>query len=329
MTTVTLLNAYSNDFQRHIPAEQLITLCAHLLGSSAAVDEIEELGGGLFNNTYHLKRANDADLILRVGPHPDVYVFSNETLLLRREYDISPAFASLKELIPQTIAVDFSHTFLNRDVMLQSFIPGELWDAVKDDLSQEENEQLWFELGVISAKIHAVNGRSFGQPAPMPSYQTWSESVIAIAEGMWQDLRTLKLDESGVAAYIDLLQQGRAFLDEIGVPSLLHGDLWPKNVLIDRTGSTPRITGLLDAERAMWGDPQAEWIYYFLEIPESYWQGNGRFPTTPAAQFRRHAYQGLYDIQIFLEAWRFAYADDFFRQQLSHACTQMSQLLNT
>lgn len=328
MTTFNLLTTYNNDFQRRLTADQLLAICHHLLGSAVRIDVVQELSGGMFNNTYLLKRGNESDLILRVGPHPDVYVFSNEMFLMRREHDISPAFAPFNGLTPQTVAVDFSQTVINRDVMVQTFIAGELWDDVKDELSPAENKQLWRELGFISAQIHAVNGRYFGQPAPMPAYATWSESVIAIAQGMWQDLQILQLNEDGVADYIHILHAGRRFLDEITEPKLLHGDLWPKNVLIDRTASPPRLTGLLDAERAMWGDPQAEWIYYFLEIPDTYWEGNGRFPTTPAAQFRRHAYQGLYDIQILLEAWRFGYADAPFRQQLALACQEMRRILH-
>ena len=325
MTTCHLIQRKQDEFQRAIPLEQLIAICTKHLGSQ--IELIQELSGGMFNNTYLIKRQKEADVIMRIGPHPDVYVFSNETLLMRREHDISPAFASFAGLTPETIAVDFSHSLVNRDVMFQSFLTGELWDDVKDALTEAESQHLWQELGVISAKIHAVEGSYFGQPDPMPSFATWSESILAIAQGMWHDLRTLSLNEDGVADYIDLVERGSVYLNEITTPQLIHGDLWPKNILIDRTLSPPTITGLLDAERAMWGDPAAEWIYYLLDVPESYWEGNGRFPTTPSAQFRHYVYQGLYDIQLFLEAWRFDYSDEPFRQRLAAACGRMGELL--
>ena len=329
MTEFHLLERVPTEFQRALSSDQLMALCTTHLGNHAPLTAIHELSGGMFNNTFLIKRSGEPDVIMRVGPDPNVYVFSNETLLLRREHDISPAFAPFLGLTPETIAVDFSHRLINRDVMFQSFLAGELWDTIKDELSTAENTHLWQELGAISAKIHAVTGIYFGQPDPMPSFATWTESVIAITHGMWQDLHNLSLDDGGVADYIDLVARGSAFMNEITTPRLIHGDLWPKNVLIDRSVSPPKITGLLDAERAMWGDPAAEWIYYFWEIPESYWLGNGRFPITPGSQFRQYAYQGLYDIQIILEAWRFQYDDTPFRQQLETACLAMTTLLKT
>lgn len=329
MTKFHLLERASTDFQRALSSDQLMALCTTHLGRHPPITAIQELSGGMFNNTFLIKRNGEPDIVMRVGPDPGVYVFSNETLLLRREHDISPAFTPFIGLTPETIAIDFSHSLINRDVMFQSFLAGELWDDNKDELTTGENAHLWQELGVISAKIHAVEGPYFGQPNPMPSFTTWTESVIAITQGMWQDLHNLSLDDAGVADYIALLEQGSAFMNEVATPKLIHGDLWPKNVLIDRSVSPPKITGLLDAERAMWGDPAAEWIYYFLEIPESYWLGNGRFPITPGSQFRQHAYHGLYDIQIILEAWRFKFDDKPFRQQLESACHSMAALLQT
>jgi aminoglycoside phosphotransferase (APT) family kinase protein len=327
MTTFQLIKRTKTDFQRALTPDQLLTLCTRHLSKHPPIDTIQELSGGMFNNAFLIQRQNMPDIILRVGPHPEVTVFSNETLLLRREYNISSAFTPFMGLTPETIATDFSHSLIDRDVVFQTFLTGELWDGIKEELTPAENHHLWQELGCISAQIHAVQGSYFGQPDPMPSYTTWNESIIAIAKGMWQDLHNLSIDDTGVADYIDLLEKGNELMDEITTPMLIHGDLWPKNVLVDRSVSPPKISGLIDAERAMWGDPAAEWIYYFLDIPDSYWVGNGRFPTTPGSQFRHHAYQGLYDIQILLEAWRFHYSDKPFRQQLNESCQKMKTFL--
>jgi aminoglycoside phosphotransferase (APT) family kinase protein len=49
-------------------------------------------------------------------------------------------------------------------------------------------------------------------------------------------------------------------LDEVAVPVLVHFDLWDGNILIDLDGEAPRIGGLIDAERAFWGDPLADFV---------------------------------------------------------------------
>jgi Phosphotransferase enzyme family len=48
-------------------------------------------------------------------------------------------------------------------------------------------------------------------------------------------------------------------LDEVTTPVLVHFDLHDGNILVD-TGDTARITGLIDAERALWGDPLADFV---------------------------------------------------------------------
>jgi aminoglycoside phosphotransferase (APT) family kinase protein len=45
-------------------------------------------------------------------------------------------------------------------------------------------------------------------------------------------------------------------LDDVTTPSLVHFDLWPGNILL-RDG---QITGIVDGERAFWGDPLAEMV---------------------------------------------------------------------
>ena len=49
---------------------------------------------------------------------------------------------------------------------------------------------------------------------------------------------------------------GTPALDEITEPRLVYWDLWDGNVMVDTT--THELTGMLDLERALWGDPLME-----------------------------------------------------------------------
>lgn len=144
---------------------------------------------------------------------------------------------------------------------------------------------------------------------------------------MRKNLLALKLDASGTADYLALLDNGRQWLDEIRVPRLVHGDLWPKNVLIDRSISPPRIVGLLDGERGFWGEPLAEWIFYYLDIPSSFWEVYGHPAQDPGTRFRRLAYSGLYAIQLLLEASRFAWNPQPHRERLEESIVGMRSIV--
>jgi aminoglycoside phosphotransferase (APT) family kinase protein len=297
----------ADDFQQGITVDELTAVCRYAFGTQTRVVSARELGSGLFNSTYLLCLGNSEQVILRVSPHPQADVFTHEQNLLRREQALEPYLGAVGHLIPRTLATDFSRQRLDRDVAFQTFLPGELWDAVQDELSEAEQSALWCQLAAIAKQIHASQGTGFGFPDGQPSFDRWSTAVAHITHIMRQDLIARGLDRPPTQIFIEHLAAGQALLDVVSEPRLLHGDLWPKNVLIDRTQSPPRIVGLLDAERGLWGDPLAEWIFYFLDIPPAFWEVYGRPPDDPATQFRQLAYRGMYIIQVLLEASRFGW----------------------
>jgi aminoglycoside phosphotransferase (APT) family kinase protein len=61
------------------------------------------------------------------------------------------------------------------------------------------------------------------------------------------------------AAEIEALVAARAdALDAVAAPRLVHFDLWDGNVFVDGASGGARLSGLIDGERAFWGDPLFE-----------------------------------------------------------------------
>ena len=71
-----------------------------------------------------------------------------------------------------------------------------------------------------------------------------------------------------------------------------------------RTLSEPTITGVLDVERACWGDPLADWIMFLLDIRsnETEWQhqisafnnGYGKSESSRSTRFRQEVYKAMH-----------------------------------
>jgi aminoglycoside phosphotransferase (APT) family kinase protein len=310
-------------FQKTLSASQIEAMCNRTYGDSPVVSA-QELDSGLFNNTFLIVLEKGDQAILRIAPDRTSRVFFNEVDLLRREYMLHPYFGAVSHLIPKIVFADFSHQLIDRDYLFQSYLAGELWDAINDDLSDVEISGLWKQLGCIAKEIHATRGTDgFGYPNPAKRHNRWSDAIMSIVAGMHRDLIDLQIDDYGVNNFIDLLEKGRNYLDQIKIPYLLHGDLWPKNILVDRTDISPRIVGLLDSERGLWGDPMAEWIFHYWEVPRSFWEAYGEIKSGEGARFRKSAYFGMYTVQLFLEAWRFGWDDDKFRSNLFEATSEM------
>jgi aminoglycoside phosphotransferase (APT) family kinase protein len=319
----------ADDFQQGISAEEITAVCRHYFGTQTQVISARELGSGLFNSTYLITLVNEQQVILRVSPHPQAAVFTHEQHLLRREQALEPYLRTVGHFIPHTLAADFNRQLLDRDFVFQTFLPGEIWDEVQGELTEADQTALWCQLAAIAKQIHAMKGSCFGFPDGQPSFERWRTAVAHITHIMRRDLAARQLDQPQTQIFADQLQAGAALLDTVAEPQLLHGDLWPKNVLIDRRQSPPQIVGLLDAERGIWGDPLAEWIFYYLDVPAAFWEVYGRLPTDSATQFRQLTYRGLYTIQILLEATRFNWKLDDFWHTLDQVNREMESILKS
>ena len=318
--------------QEAVDDEVLVALCRRMLGAKTNLHASEPLAGGRFNTTYRLHFAGRPSLILRMAPPRSARLFRHEAALLRRECAIQPLLASTGTVFPRVVATDFSGTVVPRDCVLQNCLEGELWAEVAPRLAIEDNASLWRQFGFHVRRIHALEGSDYGFPAPAPihhRYSTWLQELVA---GMAADLAELGLRVDGLELFRSLLARGAALIDRAGPPRLVHGDLWPRNVLVTQRGDEWLISGILDAERAFWGDPAAEWIFSFLDIPDDFWRAYGRDLSTPMldgdAVFRRCCYQARGALQLMLEAHRHGFAADFAHDDFVESLGHIAQMLN-
>jgi Ser/Thr protein kinase RdoA (MazF antagonist) len=178
-------------------------------------------------------------------------------------------------------------------------------------LTPDENDFLWRELASLLRRIHATPAPHFGWTHPEPPHARWSDFIFSGIRGLLNDLSRLGLPDAEAHAWLTEAERGASALDEITTPRVLHGDPWPKNVLIrrDSSGGAPRIVGLLDHERGGFGDPLSEWVFNGYDFPPVFWEAYGPHPSDPAAQIRAAVYRGTIAVQCILESTRYADVD--------------------
>ncbi len=88
-----------------------------------------------------------------------------------------------------------------------------------------------------------------------------------------------------------------AVLDAVTEPRLVHWDLWDGNIFVDP--ATRRISGIIDFERSLWGDPLMEATFVFAPPAglAAFTEGYGQTLLAPPAQAQRRT---LYNIYLFL-----------------------------
>jgi aminoglycoside phosphotransferase (APT) family kinase protein len=226
---------------------------------SAQVTSVTPLDGGTFNDVSRVTLSDGRRLILKVAPPPDVPILTYERGILRTEalfYELAASHQGL----PAVVHAGFGHPDGAGDFLLMTEVPGQPWPAVADRIDDGQRQRLRGDLGRIVAGLHAMTGSEFGYPS-WPLSASWRTAF----GGMLDTILT-EADQYDIALPLptrvirQLAAKHQSVLDEVTTPVLVHFDLWDGNILIDTGAETPRIGGVIDAERAFWGDPLADFV---------------------------------------------------------------------
>lgn len=297
-------------FQQPVALEQIVAMCQRAFGEKHQVIAIQELGGGGFNNTYRVELEGTQPIILRVAPRAGKLVNTGETNKMRVEHFGQGFFAPIAPLLPKTLMADFTRQLIDCDYMFQTYMEGEQWGQIYDTFTLDENKSLWRQLGEITRTIHAIEGPAFGTVCSGPQYNTWSQAVIA---GLTENIHALeehaRLDAHDLRTVQEIVRTNTTYLDEIDRPRLRHGDLWTINILVKRDAERPKISAILDADGASWGDPLADWTIFLLQLhrpagSEAFWEAYGQPEQSKGWRIRDLIYYCHHLGGARLECWR-------------------------
>jgi aminoglycoside phosphotransferase (APT) family kinase protein len=220
------------------------------------------LEGGTFNTVYRLEFADRPALVLKLSPDPAGAAMTYEQGIVRTEaefYRRAGAPAGLP--VPEVIGVhDLDADHGGGQALLVSELPGVPWFG--SGLPDEARAPLRRDLGALVASLHAVTGPAFGYPSEStgPLTSNWGEAFGAMMDAVLADAERYHAPLPVAPEQVRrALTDCAGDLASVRVPSLVHFDLWDGNVLVDLAG-VPRIAGIIDGERAMWGDPVVDLV---------------------------------------------------------------------
>lgn len=266
---------------------------------------IRTLDGGTFN-TVLLVATHDVDVVVKVAPDPAVPILAYEHGIMATEaryYHLAAAHGVTS--VPRTL---YHGTVGNKEALVMSLCPGRPWPSVAAEVSLAHRRSLRTAVGHELARLHTITGPGFGYPA-RPLAPTWRTAFTGMVAALLDDARqfgvALPRSADDIAAVID--RAGPA-LDTVDTPVLVHFDLWDGNILVDLADpETPVLGGLIDAERAFWGDPLAEltslWLFGDFDPDDGllagYRAAGGRLELDQSARLRL----SLYRLYLYLIMW--------------------------
>lgn len=313
----------------------------------------EPVPTGHFNTTYFVEGA-DRPLVLRIAPPDDAGFVFYERGMMAQEPTIHALVRQRTEVpVAEIIAYDTSRRFVDRDFLLMERLPGIPLSQCR--CTQTQLESILEQTGHYLRQIHEITSDRYGYLGEHQCMRPQPDWVSAFRI-MWGKL----VDDVVRAGYYDreqeswaknLLERHIGHFDRPVASRLLHMDIWGQNILVSArpevsgfalrraqsSPETPCVTGLVDFDRALWGDVEIEFaVLDYCGISEpAFWRGyvrsmsdsgathNAPFErdTSFSARIRR-AFYLLYEIQKYVVIYHyrsreFARAERYKQQSLA------------
>lgn len=259
--------------RRHLKRRQVEALLEPAGLRLDAAQECVAVTGGTFNTVYRLGLADGSGAILKLAPGPAAPLLQYERGILRTEARFyQEARHRTGVPVPEVLHIGFGQRSVEGDFLLLSELPGTPWHGHRH-LGDATTRRLRYELGGLIAELHTMTGTTFGYPEESiaPLCPTWRPAFLAMVEAVLADAERFAVQLPRPTAHIhDAVVAAADVLGQVPTAVLVHFDLWDGNILLDQHSGALRISGIIDAERAFWGDPVADFVSLalFADIEE-------------------------------------------------------------
>jgi aminoglycoside phosphotransferase (APT) family kinase protein len=246
--------------KRDLTADQIQEYVWHGLGPRAGLAGYHEITDGTFAAVYAVTLTDGRDLVLKVGPPAGTRLMRYEFDLTHTEIKFYRRAGAAGVPLPRLHAADPDLGYL-----LIGRLRGQPLLTAREAMTPEQLARVRCELGGVCARLRGVTDPLFGYPrrdghTRSPS---WRESFLTIVDDVLADAVEYRRELPAPAAAIRRLVDRRAgLLDEVATPALVHFDVWDGNVFVlpATDGDGYVVEGLIDGERAFYGDPIAELV---------------------------------------------------------------------
>jgi aminoglycoside phosphotransferase (APT) family kinase protein len=257
-----------------------------------------ELSDGWANSAYRLELGDQRQVVLKASPSDTTSLMRYELQLMRTEVQVMRLLQGIDGLpVPRIYHYDDSKSLLTVDYFIMEYIEGTPYNKVKESVQAPERHAIELQLGVMNRRINEVKGKLFGLYSG-EKHVSWKDAFRELIVGVLEDGRDAK-----VILPISYEELGREIesrlhvLDAVTDSQLVHWDLWDGNVFV----KDGKITGIIDFERALWGDPLIEAYFGRFNPSPAFREGYGLFLTEPSQLARRALYDLYLDLIMLIE----------------------------
>ena len=244
---------------------QIEEMAKAAFGSNEKVESFTELKDGYFNSAFMLEMNGGQKAVLKVSPSKDIRVMRYEKNIMEVEAFVLGKMSSLGSVpVPKVLYYSKNCASVANEFLFMEFIEGIPLNKIRANLTEEQRSRISGELGGYVKQINEIEGSHFGYILDTAKrFATWGEAFLFMVRELLEDA-----SDAGVMLPYEyeklytMIEDKRDVLDQVKKPSLVHKDLWQGNIFVDP--KEIKITGLIDCERAVYGDSLLEPACGFL-----------------------------------------------------------------
>ena len=248
--------------QRPLESADVERLVAASFGAHERVLDAGPLSGGGFAAVWWITLSDRRTVVLKASPPAHVPLLAYEQGLLSAEarYYRLVGLHAPQVPVPRVVRYGTDPLVLDGDWMFTTLLDGRTLADLSTDDPDIDDAPVRRALGAAVASLHAVIGRRFGYDGGRVAGTSWRTVFGCMVTELLADAKAWGVQLTAPAASIrSLIDRHGDLLDQVDRPALLHFDTWDGNVLAAAGAAGAdgalRLTGLIDGERFLYGDP--------------------------------------------------------------------------
>lgn len=296
-----------NSIKPKLSEEQVELIVERVCGKR--VKSFKELSDGWANAAYLVALEDGQEIIIKAAPPTGTRMMRYEKGLMKAEVETMRLVKSAGRVpVPHILAYDSTCEIADCEYFVMEKLDGVPYNKIKGELSVEKRESIEYELGQCNRLINELRSDSFGlyaEPAALGT--TWKEAFHQLLLGVLADGEEAGVELPVEYAVVRQEVEARLYvLDDVTEPRLVHWDIWDGNVFV----KDGQIVGIIDFERALWGDPLTEAYFGRFFASDAFLRGYGFVNGLSNKQRQRRLLYDLYlDLILCVECAFRGYTD--------------------
>jgi aminoglycoside phosphotransferase (APT) family kinase protein len=164
--------------------------------------------------------------------------------------------------VPRVLHVGSDPDVLDGEWMFMTLLPGRSLSELAVAGRAADDAPVRRDLGRAFAALHTITGDRYGYDGGRTAGSSWRGAFTAVVDELLADADVWGVELPAAPARIRrVVDRHAGVLDLVTRPALVHFDGWDGNVLAapDADGRL-RLTGLVDGERYLFGDPLVDFV---------------------------------------------------------------------